>query len=90
MNGFKHAAEEVGMGHQLRDTYKLRGFDTFSSEWYDLEGEYDNEAAAKAAAKHRLANLERTQPARTSGGQNGIQDRVFIVRPDGSQYRYSE
>jgi len=33
--------------------------------------------------------LERVQPSRRSGGQQlgGIQDQVYIVRPDGSTYR---
>ena len=36
-------------------------------------------------ALKRLADLERTQPAASSGGQapGGIQDRVYIVHPDG-------
>ena len=88
MNGFKHLAEQAGLGHQLRGKWKLEGFDTFSSERYDLEGEYDDEAAATQAARDRLKDLEKTQPSAQSGGQNGIQDQVFVVRPDGTKYRF--
>lgn len=68
--------------------WKLVGYDTFSNEWYDLES-FKTEKAALTAAKKRLEELEKTQPATSSGGQGryGIQDRVFIERPDGSQYR---
>ena len=68
--------------------WKLEGFDTFDNEPYSLEGNYDDEAAAKEAARKRLEELEKTQPSATSGGQGrfGIQDQVFIVRPDGSNY----
>jgi len=71
--------------------WKLLGYDTFSSEWYSLPGSYRSEREAQAAADARLDDLERTQPSRSSGGQGdlGIQDRVFIQRPDGSQYRHA-
>ncbi|MBI4021587.1 MAG: hypothetical protein HY369_05070 [Candidatus Aenigmarchaeota archaeon] len=71
--------------------WTLEGYDTFSSEWYMLPGEYATEEAARAAATARLLELEETQPTRTSGGQaeTGIQDRVYVVRPDGSKYRFT-
>ena len=71
-------------------SWKLAGYDTFSNEEYALDGTYPTEAAAKEAAKARLAHLERTQPKAHSGGQSedGLQDRVFIVAPSGSSYQY--
>lgn len=69
--------------------WRLEGYDTFDSEYYSLEGEYDDEAGAILAAKARLARLEISQPSSTSGGQAGIQDRVYIVSPDGSRRRYT-
>jgi len=65
-------------------TWKLRGYDTFAGEWYPLEGIYLSERAAHK----RLRALERSQPPATSGGQEGIQDQVYIVRPDGTMFRY--
>ena len=68
--------------------FKLLGYDTFSNEWYDLD-KFKTEKEAVRAGKTRLRDLEVTQPSATSGGQEsmGIQDRVFIERPDGSKYR---
>ncbi len=68
--------------------FKLLGYDTFSDEWYDLD-EFKTEAEAQTAGRERLEDLEKTQPSHQSGGQapQGIQDRVFIQRPDGSKYR---
>jgi hypothetical protein len=70
--------------------WRLRGHDTFAGEDYPLPGTYWTEAQAQRAARRRLAELERMQPSASSGGQRpgGIQDRVYIVRPDGTAYRY--
>lgn len=74
-----------------RDWWSLEGFDTFSREAYYIEGRYATEAEAEEAARRRLAHLEETQPSKTSGGQgpSGIQDRVYIVAPDGSARRFT-
>jgi len=74
----------------IRGRWRLRGHDTFAGEAYPLPGSYRTEAQAQKAARKRLADLERTQPSVSSGGQRpgGIQDQVYIVRPDGSAYRY--
>jgi hypothetical protein len=70
--------------------WTLKGYDTFSDEWYPFSGEFESEESAQAAADERLDELERQQPSARSGGQGqgGIQDRVYIIRPDGSGYRY--
>jgi hypothetical protein len=79
---------------RLRDLllgrWTLQGYDTFSGEDYPLPGRYRTEAGAEKAARRRLRYLERTQPSALSGGQKelGIQDQVFIVRPDDTNYRY--
>jgi hypothetical protein len=79
------AAETAAM---LQATpWRLQGYDTFSMEDYGLDGEYRDQEAAELAGQERLAELERTQPSASSGGQGGIQDRVYVVRPDGSTYR---
>lgn len=67
--------------------WKLEGYDTFSREGYPLPGEYDTEDAAMTAAKKRLEYLERTQPSESSGGQGGVQDQVYLIRPDGTKFR---
>lgn len=79
------------MFRRLRDflasrTWRLRGYDTFAGDWYPLEGRYFSEGAALRAARRRLRALERLQPSRSSGGQGpgGIQDQVYVVRPDGT------
>lgn len=53
------------------------------------EETFDDQEAAEKAAQERLAQLEQCQPTERSGGQSviGIQDRVYIVRPDGTKYR---
>lgn len=67
--------------------WRLEGYDTFEGEGYSLPGTYDTEAEAEAAARARLADLEKMQPSATSGGQGfgGIQDRVYIVGPAGTR-----
>ena len=72
--------------------FKLEGYDTFEggpNAYYPLEGEYDDEVSAQHGARNRLEELEEIQPASSSGGQKGIQDQVFVIRPDGSKYRFT-
>lgn len=73
----------------MSDRWKIVGYDTFSNEWYGLQPDYATEKEAQTAALKRLDELERSQPAKDSGGQAdvGIQDRVFVERPDGTRYR---
>jgi hypothetical protein len=76
-------------------SFYLVGYDTFSAEYYRLgdsrfdgmQPSYATRDAALEDARKRLAELERTQPSASSGGQSGIQDRVYIVHPDGYEER---
>jgi hypothetical protein len=68
--------------------WTLQGYDTFSHDTYSLPGEYISEAEARAAARARLEVVEESQPSAISGGQGGIQDQVYVVRPDGTSYPY--
>jgi hypothetical protein len=75
--------------------YQLEGYDTFSGEPYPLarpgnnyKPEYPTYSAALEEAYHRLHELELTQPTASTGGQlTGVQDRVYIVHPDGRRER---
>lgn len=69
-------------------TIRLEG----STESIDgMKPSYDSYEDALADARKRLAGLETSQPAARSGGQGtyGIQDRVFIIHPDGRRERVS-
>ncbi|MEK7100763.1 MAG: hypothetical protein AAB921_01555 [Patescibacteria group bacterium] len=78
----------------MNGKWKLEGCDVFDMPedhgHYPIGGEYDTEDQAIEAAKSRLIELEKSQPTKESGGQSdrGVQDRLYIVRPDGSEYRY--
>ena len=74
----------------MNDKWKLEGWDVFDAGNYVIDGEYNTEEQAIEVAKARLIELEKSQPTKESGGQSdrGVQDRVFIVKPDGSKYRY--
>jgi len=62
------------------------GFD-MEAEPFRLSGPYGSEEEALRAADARFAELEALQPCAESGGQEGIQDRLYLVRPDGSSRR---
>jgi hypothetical protein len=69
-------------------TYRLRGYDTFAGDWYLIEGEYPTDIAAITAALDQLDQVEALQPTASSGGQyGGIQDQIWVICPDGSQFR---
>lgn len=84
--------------------WQLEGYDAFDGEPYPLgtaiglngdahdgmKPSYETYEAAASDARKRLAGLERTQPAASSGGQDphGIQDRVYIIHPDGRRERF--
>jgi hypothetical protein len=76
-------------GKKRSRSWQLEGYDPFALEYYPLPGEYPSQEEAEKAARARLRDLEVLQPTQTSGGQAywGIQDRVYVVRPDGTMYR---
>jgi len=68
--------------------WTLEGLDTFSDEMYPLPGSYPSQAAAEAAAREHLAQLERDEPTDNKGqAPCGLQDRVFVVSPKGQRIR---
>jgi hypothetical protein len=71
-----------------KQCWRLIGWDTFDGADYPLS-EHETEELAIKAARERLRDLELSQPSAQSGGQVGIQDQVFIGRPDGSRYRFT-
>lgn len=87
MSTFKHLYQKL-LNRLSIKMWQLRGYDTFAGDWYALPGTFFSERAAQQAAQRRLSQLEKTQPTDISGGQEGIQDQVYVVRPDGSSYRY--
>ena len=74
----------------MSNKWMLQGWDAFEEECYSIPGDYGSLTDAELAAKARLEELEKTQPSETSGGQNenGIQDHVFIIHPDGRKTRF--
>ncbi len=72
-----------------KEKYRLQGYDTFGGEWYTLPNSYNTESEAEEAAREKLKEIERLQPSSSSGGQypTGIQDRFYIVYPDGTKRR---
>ncbi len=67
-------------------TWRISAYDTFAGDPYTLPGRFRSQEAAERAALRRLEILELTQPCDTSGGQDGIQDKVYVHRPDGTAY----
>jgi hypothetical protein len=83
----RHLVESLAaLGPGQRRTWSVEGFDTFAGERYPVGSDFATEREAVAAASVYLAELERTQPAASSGGQDGVQDRVVVVRPDGTHF----
>lgn len=74
---------------KAKPKWRLFGWDTFSNEEYRLSVHNSQELAERAAAE-KLQENERLQPSSQSGGQGvfGIQDRVYIERPDGTRYQW--
>ena len=72
---------------QLRGEWTLEGWDTFAGHSYPLPGRYRTQQSAIRAARRELAGLEKSQPSEISGGQDGIQDQVYVVAPDGTRER---
>lgn len=73
------------MTAQLK-AYRVEGKDGFDpdADYYPIS-EHESLREAKAFAQQRLVQLAAEQP--DAGGQAGIQDRVYIVHPDGQRER---
>jgi hypothetical protein len=76
-----------GWWRRLRGEWRLEGWDTFAGHPYPIPGRYRSRGRAEAAARRRLAELERTQPSAVSGGPDGVQDHVYVVGPAGERFR---
>jgi hypothetical protein len=78
-----------------RSEFEVIGYDEFDGEEYalsDSSGEpavFVDHDLALEFGRSRLRDLEMTQPTASSGGQEfgGIQDRVYIVHPNGQRER---
>jgi hypothetical protein len=68
--------------------WKLRGYDTFEGMPYKIPGEFDSESLAQEAAEKYLK--EKIEPLQGKPTLGGIQDRISIIRPDGTSYRYKD
>jgi hypothetical protein len=75
-----------------RGAWGVDGYDTFEGgdAYYPVSTGLSSEDEALTTASAYMTELDQRQPPQQSGGQDamGIQDRVFIVRPDGSRYRF--
>lgn len=80
-------AQKVQQAAPGGGTWHLLGRDALDWGFYPLPGVYASRKEAERAARARLRYLEGFQPTKTSGGQAGIQDRVYVVGPDGTSYR---
>jgi hypothetical protein len=63
--------------------WSLIGWDTFADEYYPVPGEYNSEAEVRDAALKKLEDLDQVQ-----ADAGDLQDRVFVMRPNGTLYRY--
>jgi len=70
-----------------RGEWWLEGYDTYAQDSYHLPGTYWTRERAEKAARRHLKKLERAQPSEISGGQDGIQDQVYVRGPDGHHGR---
>lgn len=61
----------------------LEGWDSFAGEHYRIPGRYWTFDSALRNAHRRLKDLEKYQPSSISGGQEGLQDRIYIRGPNG-------
>lgn len=67
--------------------WQLVVFDAFCGAAYP-HSRHASEAECRKAARAYLREIELKQPSEQSGGQQGIQDRVFVVGPEGAGYVY--
>lgn len=69
----------------MRENWLVEGKDVFANEWYEI-GRFDTRDEAIAAARKSFLRLQPPPGTRDwSGGPHppGIQDRIFIVPPEG-------
>ena len=71
----------------LGGKWRIEGWDTYAGESYPIPGRYASKTNAVSAAKRYLKKLERQQPSEISGGQEGIQDHVHVIGPEGETLR---
>ncbi|MEM6497188.1 MAG: hypothetical protein AAF709_10725 [Pseudomonadota bacterium] len=76
--------------NRWRGEWWLEGWDTFGGHSYPIAGRYRTKEAATRAARRQLAKLERLQPTSASGGQDGIQDQVYVRGPNGESLRVKD
>ena len=62
--------------------WRLEGFNTFAGEAYSFPDSYRTEAEAVAAGRKKLKEIKKIQ----SDEEGGIQDQVWVIRPDGRGY----
>jgi len=75
--------------------WRVYGYDTYDGRPYDfldhpLYGFSDEEEALRFA-REQFANIQYDQPPEEAGHcweEDSIQDQVWIVRPDGSEYQF--
>jgi len=67
--------------------WHLEGWDTFAGHSYPLPGHFYSKDQAIRGARRVLAGIRRDQPDDSSGGQDGIQDRVYVIGPEGERLR---
>ncbi len=72
---------------QSEKLWRVVDWDTFAREEYPVST-HATEAEAISAAKVLFAEIQKDQPESQSGGQDGIQDHVFIISPEGIRTQY--
>jgi len=82
--------DETGPASSRRSNcWRLSGWDTFAHESYPI-GDFPDEASAREAAKKRLKKYAQSRHRTGGPPPGGIEDLIFVVRPDGSSYIYSD
>lgn len=61
----------------------VKGFDSFDGEYYTVSEGLPSLVAAEAKAKEQLQDIKKQQ-----ADAGDLQDRVYIVRPDGSERQF--
>lgn len=82
-----HISDWAGEVERKRGLWHIDGYDTFEGAEYPVASNIETIEDAELLARALRRRIEEAQPSATSGGQafGGIQDRVYIVNPDGSK-----